>query len=84
MKQKCYKRNPIKMFGHNSVLSLDSFPAFLNDPRNPNKMFYVLPKQIFEIILKSTWISRPDTIGFFMDFKNTFICISSNILDFSP
>ena len=64
MKQKCYKRNPIQMFGHNSVLSLDSFPAFLNDPSNPNKMFYVLPKRIFEIILKSTWISRPDTIGF--------------------
>ena len=67
MKQKCYKRNPIQMFGHNSVLSLDSFPASLNDPSNPNKMFYVLPKRIFEIILKSTWISRPDTIGFFMD-----------------
>ena len=46
------------MFGHNSILSLDSFPAFLNDPRNPNKMLYVFPKQIFEIILKSTWISH--------------------------
>ena len=35
--------------------------------KNPNKMLHVFPKQIFGIILKSTWISRPITIEFFMD-----------------
>ena len=76
MKQKCYKRNPIQMFGHNSVLSLDSFPAFLNDPRNQNKMFYVLPKQIFDITYSKIYLDKQagyNRIFYGQSRKNTFM-----------